>query len=135
MYQQLAEEKKCCIAVPLSALKEDQVNSKKISLDLTVVILHDGKTWRAFHDVCPHMGGPLSQGWLCSKTNALVCPWHGYRYSKTSLSLLENPNEKIWIQPLAAGKMDQYKTPHYKFREFPCEIIQNELVIDVPKFL
>jgi nitrite reductase (NADH) small subunit len=63
-----------------------------------VVLERDGR-FHAFQNVCPHMGGPVGEGILIGKVEAvlgadgevlrerfsteeihLVCPWHGWEY-------------------------------------------------------
>ena len=46
-----------------------EVNQKRIAL------FNVGGRYYALDDVCPHRGGPLSEGEL--EGAAVVCPWHG----------------------------------------------------------
>jgi nitrite reductase/ring-hydroxylating ferredoxin subunit len=46
-----------------------EVDNKRIAL------FHVGGRYYAIDDVCPHRGGPLSEGDL--EGEAVVCPWHG----------------------------------------------------------
>ena len=46
-----------------------EVNRKRIAL------FNMGGSYYAIDDVCPHRGGPLSEGEL--EGAAVVCPWHG----------------------------------------------------------
>jgi len=78
------------------------------------------------------MGGPISQGEYCSKTNTLRCPWHGYLFSTSTLNLLENPNEKIWIEPLAGEKRRQYRAPRYRLIPLKFEIQDGKVLIEHP---
>lgn len=41
----------------------------------------DGR-WHAIDGLCPHQGGPLGQGSLCS--GVLTCPWHGWQFDVAS---------------------------------------------------
>ena len=43
-----------------------------------IAIWNDEGTYHATNFVCPHMGGPLSDGKL--KDGIIECPWHGWRY-------------------------------------------------------
>jgi nitrite reductase/ring-hydroxylating ferredoxin subunit/uncharacterized membrane protein len=43
-----------------------------------VLVRADGDV-RAVGGRCPHMGGPMGEGWL--HQGELVCPWHGSRFS------------------------------------------------------
>lgn len=45
----------------------------------SLVILRDGDTVRAFHNVCLHRAGPVAQG--CGKRNTLQCRYHGWTYT------------------------------------------------------
>jgi choline monooxygenase len=44
----------------------------------SVVVLRDGDTLRAFHNVCLHRAGPVAFG--CGKRNTLQCKYHGWTY-------------------------------------------------------
>ena len=44
---------------------------------IALVGTEDG--WRAVDGLCPHQGGPLTEGTLCD--GAIRCPWHGYDFS------------------------------------------------------
>ena len=46
-----------------------EVNQKRIAL------FNVGGRYYALDDMCPHRGGPLSEGEL--EGTAVVCPWHG----------------------------------------------------------
>jgi len=34
----------------------------------------------AINFICPHMGGPLSEGKLVGDGNVVACPWHGWTF-------------------------------------------------------
>lgn len=42
---------------------------------------HDG-AYTAFDSICPHKGGPLSEGSI--EDGNLVCPWHGWKFALAS---------------------------------------------------
>ncbi|MGY1841755.1 MULTISPECIES: Rieske 2Fe-2S domain-containing protein [unclassified Modestobacter] len=44
-----------------------------------VVLVATGGEVRAVGGRCPHLGGPMGEGWL--HRGELVCPWHGSRFS------------------------------------------------------
>lgn len=44
-----------------------------------IVLVRTGTEVHALGEHCPHLGGPLAQGWL--HAGALVCPWHGSRFA------------------------------------------------------
>ena len=43
-----------------------------------IAIFNVDGTYYAIDDVCPHQGGPLSEGELSGTT--VTCPWHGWEY-------------------------------------------------------
>ncbi|MDP5184437.1 Rieske 2Fe-2S domain-containing protein [Blastococcus sp. BMG 814] len=43
-----------------------------------VVLVRTDEEVRALGGRCPHLGGPLAEGWL--HRDELVCPWHGSRF-------------------------------------------------------
>ncbi|MEP6690778.1 MAG: SRPBCC family protein [Gemmatimonadaceae bacterium] len=44
-----------------------------------IVVLRDGRTLRAFHNVCLHRAGPVASG--CGKRQTLQCKYHGWTYN------------------------------------------------------
>ncbi|MCS6815760.1 MAG: non-heme iron oxygenase ferredoxin subunit [Blastocatellia bacterium] len=46
-------------------------------------------TFHAIDDVCPHRGGPLSEGTL--EGEIVVCPWHGARFRISTGEVLSPP--------------------------------------------
>tara|TARA_Y100001970_G_scaffold49331_1_gene62487 strand:- start:3711 stop:4148 length:438 start_codon:yes stop_codon:yes gene_type:complete len=117
--------------IPLLEIKKDHLNVIKAHKNLTLIATYDGVGYKVFSDVCPHMGAPLSEGPYCSKSKTLECPWHGYLFSTDDLSLIENPNEKIWYQTFLSDKdLKNFKTPNYKLRKIPFRIEGNYLHLD-----
>jgi nitrite reductase/ring-hydroxylating ferredoxin subunit len=111
------------VLVPIKELKVGRLHHIKVSDDLEVVILKEGSTIKVFRDQCSHMGAPLSEGRYCEKSRTLRCPWHGYRFSVESGSLVENPNIPVWT--CLTGYYKSFrpeKTPHYKLISIPFEI-------------
>ena len=108
--------------IELSKLKINAINVFKLNEHLSALIFFDGKNVKVTTDLCPHMGGPLSQSLYCSKTKTLRCPWHGYQFSAENLTLVENPNEKTWTKPLAANELETFKTPKYRIEEIPYQM-------------
>lgn len=47
-----------------------------------------GKVY-AVHHVCPHQGGPLSEGGL--EGEVVTCPWHGWSFNVTTGECTFNP--------------------------------------------
>lgn len=54
-----------------------------------VVLIRDGEEIRAVGDRCPHLGAPLSDGWI--DRGRVVCPWHGSQFSPTTGQVLRGP--------------------------------------------
>jgi nitrite reductase (NADH) small subunit len=48
-------------------------------------------TFFAVDDVCPHAGGPLSEGYLADRT--VTCPWHAWTFDLESGECLTYPSE------------------------------------------
>lgn len=66
--------------VPVAAETELPVGStKEVELDGRVVALFnvDGKII-ALDGICPHAGGPLSEGIV--EDGIVTCPWHGWQF-------------------------------------------------------
>lgn len=47
----------------------------------------------AIHNLCPHAGGPLSEGGL--KDGHVICPWHGWEFNLKSGACAFNPAIKV----------------------------------------
>ncbi|GAA2037204.1 Rieske (2Fe-2S) protein [Pseudokineococcus marinus] len=55
-----------------------------------VVLLRQGDgPVRAFGEECPHLRGPLSEGWVTRE--GLVCPWHGSCFSLEDGAVVHGP--------------------------------------------
>lgn len=46
--------------------------------DKPMALFNVDGTFYAINQICPHMGGPLSEGTLTGKV--VHCPWHGWTY-------------------------------------------------------
>jgi nitrite reductase/ring-hydroxylating ferredoxin subunit len=66
-------------------------------------------------EICPHIGGPLSEGRLEEDGCALRCPWHGYKYDTRTGEFLENPNEQF-IQGRLKTTYAQYRPAQVRFK-------------------
>jgi len=80
--------------IELSGLRRDAVNVRDLGEGVKVVVVPGRERLHVFREICPHMGGPLSQATVCEDAT-LACPWHGYRFSLESGRLVDNPNERI----------------------------------------
>jgi nitrite reductase/ring-hydroxylating ferredoxin subunit/uncharacterized membrane protein len=59
----------------------DLVEGEPVGVDVDgtpVVLVSERGVVRAVGGRCPHLGGPLDEGWL--HRGELVCPWHGSRF-------------------------------------------------------
>ncbi len=53
-----------------------------------ILVRSDGRLY-AYGEHCPHLGAPLSDGWLLD--GGIVCPWHGARFELTTGSTVKGP--------------------------------------------
>jgi nitrite reductase/ring-hydroxylating ferredoxin subunit len=56
----------------------------------------------AIPDRCPHKGGPLSLGMICSKRETIQCPWHDNNFKlsvliKKAIPAVRVHNELIYL--------------------------------------
>ena len=70
----------------------------------------DGRFY-AIDNRCAHQGGPLGEGWL--EGDAVVCPWHQWRY-----------NIKTGINEVA---------PSIKQKTFSVEVKGEDVFVEVPR--
>ena len=82
--------------IDLAGLRPGAVNARDVGDGVTVVVIADGPRITVIRDVCPHMGGPLSEGAYCSKDKTLQCPWHGYVFSTETGEFRANPIDPSW---------------------------------------
>jgi nitrite reductase (NADH) small subunit len=59
---------------------------------LIAIFLENG-TYFAIDDVCPHMGGSLSEGAV--EQGIVTCPWHGWRFRLADGAWADSPRIKI----------------------------------------
>ncbi len=69
---------------------------------------------RIWTDVCPHEGGPLSQGKICN--GQMECPWHGLKFAGARL----------------APDHPQAEFSHYRFELDRDELIVEEKAVQKP---
>jgi nitrite reductase/ring-hydroxylating ferredoxin subunit len=118
-------------SIPIRALRKNRPNQFRLNDELEVVVLvsPDG-SFRVFQDICPHMGGPLSQGWYKSSERTIQCPWHGYVYDVDSRELKENPNEAVYAcMRTVSSSFKPQMTPRYTLRALEYERRGDELFI------
>ena len=71
-----------------SALKEGEPKRLDVNGVKVMLLRHGGKI-RAFHEICPHLGGPLSEGKVVG--NTIECPWHGSQFCIDDGSVVAGP--------------------------------------------
>ena len=55
----------------------------------------------ALNNICPHMQAKLSNGWICAKTKAITCPFHGLKFDGAGkLDGTEKVEGETLVQPL-----------------------------------
>jgi len=81
--------------IELRDLRRGTLQVRDLGEGVEVVVIHDGDKLYVIREVCPHMGGPLSQATYCRKDGTLECPWHGYVFDVATGLLKDNPNERI----------------------------------------
>jgi nitrite reductase/ring-hydroxylating ferredoxin subunit len=69
------------------------------------VFNHKGEFY-AMSDLCPHAGGPLSDGWV--EEGKVTCPWHG------------------WVFKLECAESDGVE-------RFPCTVEGEDVYVEVPE--
>ncbi len=62
---------------PLDDLAEGKP-CRFVADEVAVVLVRRGDVVYAVSEHCPHLGGPMAEGWLYR--DGLVCPWHGSRF-------------------------------------------------------
>lgn len=73
--------------LPVSALNG---HPQRVEIDGVGVVLHrDGDDVLAVGAYCPHMGAPMSDGWV--DRGRVVCPWHGSRFECQSGAVQKGP--------------------------------------------
>lgn len=63
------------------AEKKDIPEGESIAVQVgqeRIAVFNIGGTYYAIRDLCPHAGGPLSQG--CVSGTRITCPWHGWQF-------------------------------------------------------
>lgn len=60
---------------------------------VAVCVAHTDGHFAAVDQVCPHRGGPMSEGWL--EDGKIVCPWHAWAFD---LKTGECPEERSSIK-------------------------------------
>jgi nitrite reductase (NADH) small subunit/3-phenylpropionate/trans-cinnamate dioxygenase ferredoxin subunit len=78
--------------------------------DKLVAVFCDQGRWFAIDDVCPHMGAPLSGGFV--EQGIVTCPWHAWRFRLADGAWADNPRVKIGSYPVrVVGDEVQVQVP------------------------
>jgi len=59
----------------------------------TVCVANANGKYSAMDNVCPHRGGPLSQGVVDG--DKLICPWHGWSFNVRTGESVQRPSTAI----------------------------------------
>ena len=76
---------------------------------LPIIILRTGETVKAYVNVCPHQGRPLSLPsgkTLVSEERFVVCPFHGASFDIESGACAGGPAGKSSLKPVAIEVID-----------------------------
>lgn len=80
--------------------KKVEVNGREIAL------FNANGTFYAVDDMCPHRGGPLSDGDL--HNNEVTCPWHGWRFNVATGVSPMVPSAKVTCYSVKVEGSDIY---------------------------
>lgn len=72
--------KKFIKTVPLAELSEGEITAVKVGGE-NVALVNLAGTVHAVNDICPHVGAPLSQGWVEVADKQIVCPMHSWEFN------------------------------------------------------
>ncbi len=75
--------------LPESDLVEGTPVAAEVDGVPVVLVASDGEV-HAVGGVCPHLGGPMGEGWL--HRGELVCPWHGSRFDLATGEPAQGPS-------------------------------------------
>ncbi|MGV2342126.1 MAG UNVERIFIED_CONTAM: Rieske 2Fe-2S domain-containing protein [Planctomycetaceae bacterium] len=73
-------------------IPEGQGRSFAVGGTMVGVFLSQGR-YLAINDFCPHMGASLAEGHV--EQDAVMCPWHAWRFSLTDGTWLDNSRSGI----------------------------------------
>jgi len=78
---------------------------KKVEVgDREVAIFNIKGKFYAVDDMCPHLGGPLSEG--RRKGEVVTCPWHGWQFSLTDGTSVTQPSVTLRCYPIKVKEND-----------------------------
>jgi nitrite reductase/ring-hydroxylating ferredoxin subunit len=65
---------------------------KTVQAHRVIAVFHTESGFYTIDDLCPHRGGPLSEGKREGK--CVTCPWHGARFDLETGQVLGGPSPK-----------------------------------------
>jgi nitrite reductase/ring-hydroxylating ferredoxin subunit/uncharacterized membrane protein len=75
--------------LPVEELAEGRLRKAEVR-GQAVLLVRRGDRIYAMQEICTHLGGPLSEGWLVE--DSVVCPWHQSRYRLEDGGVLDGPS-------------------------------------------
>lgn len=109
--------------IPVEACDGETVTVLASKKNVPAIIVRVDGVLKAFHAVCPHMGGELTRANYYADKPVIACPWHGYQFCARSGDMVENPNEKIMASlRQKCDTFDPNQRQALKLREVPLEI-------------
>ncbi|MFN4260187.1 MAG: Rieske (2Fe-2S) protein [Gemmataceae bacterium] len=78
-------------------LSEGQGKTISLNGKIIALFLHEGQYY-AIDDMCPHMGAPLSDGYV--EAGTVTCNWHAWRFRLADGAWADNPRLKIGSYPV-----------------------------------
>jgi len=94
----MTRDEKAFFSVPIPLEMLDGAAPLRVDLGEgfeAVALLHAGRPV-VYRDLCPHMGGPMSEGTYEPRGGTLSCPWHGYEFDAATGAFARNPNKDIF---------------------------------------
>lgn len=77
-----------------------------------IAVFCRGGEYFAINDACPHMGASLAEGYLDG--DAVICPWHAWRFCIRDGLWLDNPKSKICSET------------------YPVRVLGSEIQVQIP---
>lgn len=112
----------------LADIKDGEINVKVLRSGRKAIVLKRDDDIKVFGELCPHMGGDLSEATYCESAGTLQCKWHGYVFGVDDGCFLENPND-VLMKPLRTPSQHYRpeKTPKYRLRMLPFQVKESTL--------
>jgi nitrite reductase (NADH) small subunit/3-phenylpropionate/trans-cinnamate dioxygenase ferredoxin subunit len=92
-------------------IPEGEGRAFNVSGRMIAVFLLGGEYF-AINDTCPHMGASLAEGYV--EGDAVICPWHAWRFGIRDGLWLDNPKSKLCNETYPVrveGENIQVQTP------------------------